>query len=104
MSMFRKISFTSQAKEIGKQLEQIVGRNLTVHELWQIVKLCKLCRRSCRHNTAFNAAMSAAFPYAQFQQVQKFNKVTNKTYEGLKITVAGETVGDSNDDASEDEE
>jgi len=78
------------------------GRDLNARELWVITRFAKRVRKFARNNSAFNNLANRAFPYATFRQVQKqgVDKYTGqpRSYEGLQITVKGETAGDSDDE------
>lgn len=100
--MYVKQHYTTTAAEIGAELIGGMG-TLTARQLWLIVRLCKLARRSCRHNTAFNAAMSAAFPYARFRQVTKTN-AAGRSYPGLQITITDANGIDTAEDENETDE
>jgi len=92
--------YTQQAREAGEELKNALGGlELNERALWAIAKLAKVARRSCRHNTAFNSAMSAAFPHASFSQTTKEFK--GRTYQGLKITVGNQSY-DGGDEGEED--
>lgn len=101
--MYKK-SYTEEARELGAKLEQLFGRKLNENEIWTMVKFCKVIRRSCRHNTAFNGAFSAAFPYASFRQVSKTimnGPRKGQTYMGLQVTVNGVAPTDDNEEEDE---
>lgn len=87
-------SYTQQAKEHGKEIQKILGRELTIDELWAFVKLFKVVRRSCRSNIPFNNAMEAAFPYSRFSQTGREYKPGKR---GLVISIREETRTDDSD-------
>lgn len=63
---------------------------LTDRQIWTIVKLCKMSRRYCRSNAAFNNAMNVVFEgIAEFKEVQKINPKDGTSYPGLSIRVKG---------------
>lgn len=69
---------------------------LSVQQLWWLVKFAKHVRGRCRSNTAFNNYMNRNFPHAKFENVLK--EYQGRTYQGLKITVNGETMeGEDNE-------
>jgi len=66
------------------------GSELTLKQLWLIVKLSKYVRLRARNNTAFNNLFNAIFsPYAKFKPVEKtrINRYSGmkETYPGLSI-------------------
>jgi len=70
--------------------------NLTLEQLWWLSKFAKHVRGRCRNNSAFNNYMNRNFPNAQFSNVTK--EYNGRTYQGLKITVNGETMeGEDNE-------
>lgn len=76
-------------KEFGK---------LTTAQLWVIIRFAKQVRMRCRSNKAFNNFAELCFPYANFQQVTKTHPITHVSYEGLKITIDGQSTEDSPDE------
>lgn len=62
--------------------------DLNVDQIWTIVKLVKLARRSCRSNAALNPCLEIAFPGYRFSQYDtgKINTRTHRPIMGLKIT------------------
>lgn len=69
---------------------------LTVEQIWWLVKFSKHVRGRCRSNAAFNNYMNRNFSHARFETVTK--EYNGKVYQGLKITVNGETMeGEDND-------
>lgn len=81
-----------------KQMFSEAFGELNAKQLWTITKFAKRVRKFARNNSAFNNLANRSFPYASFRQVQKtrLNRITKapETYEGLSITVKGETAGD----------
>ena len=89
-------------QNIKESLEAAFGKELTVQQLWALVKLSKRVRKFCRSNAAFNNAFSRIFPNAQFRQVTKTfppgHFKAGQTYLGLQITVNGQTVDETESD------
>ena len=78
---------------------------LSVDQIWTITKLCKLIRRSCRSNAAFNPCMELVFPGFKFQQYDTGNRNsrTGKMIQGLKITPpTGQAVTQTSDDGEDE--
>ena len=70
---------------------------LTARQVWWLVKFSKHVRGRCRSNAAFNNYMNRNFPHAKFENVLK-TTIDGSTYQGLKITVNGETMeGEDNE-------
>lgn len=83
--------------EDSREVAEVLGQ-LTVRQLWVLVKICKTVRLRCRNNKAFNNYFGRIFPYASFDEVTKF-KEDGSSYPGLQITVGGDTIsGDENDE------
>ena len=79
--------------------------DLSVDQIWAIVKLVKLVRRSCRSNVALNPCLGLVFPGFSFSQYEtgKHNTRTGKPIQGLKITPpvgqpVTQTEGDEDDE------
>lgn len=88
------------APQLAEEFKAKFGE-LSVEQIWAIVKLVKLARRSCRSNAALNPAMSLVFPGFKFQQygTGKKNNRTGKEIMGLRITPpSGSSVDDSDPD------
>ena len=82
--------------EASSDFESMFG-HLNIEQLWILVKFAKHIRMRARNNTAFNNYVSAVFPYARFDTVDKIRKDGSK-YPGLKIII-----GDSVMEESENE-
>lgn len=68
--------------------------DLTLKQLWWLVKFAKHIRGRCRSNTALNNYLNRNFS-AQFREVSKtFN---GRTFMGLQIIKDGESLEDKND-------
>ncbi len=65
--------------------------NLTLEQLWWLVKFAKHVRGRCRSNAAFNNYMNRNFAPAQFKEVPK--EYNGKHYMGLQIKV-GENISE----------
>lgn len=65
------------------------AENLTIDQLWAIVRIAKHVRKFARNNSAFNNLFNRLFPNAQFRTVAK--EWNGKIYDGLQITLKGET-------------
>ena len=76
--------------EDSKEVAEVLGQ-LTVRQLWVLVKIAKTVRLRCRSNKAFNNYMNRIFPYASFDEVTK-TKADGTSYPGLQITVGGESI------------
>lgn len=88
-------------QDFKKLMEEAFGPNLTLAQLWALVKFAKNARLRCRNNTAFNNMMGRAFPYATFRTVTKSRPSrtmpgTMEQYPGLEISIQG--VKDSRDE------
>lgn len=59
--------------------------NLTIEQVWTIVKLSKYVRLRARNNSAFNNLFNNLFPEFQFREETKYHPVTKLPYKGLKI-------------------
>src|ERR1051325_5290925 len=73
---------------------QLTIDKLSVQQLWWLTKFAKHVRGRCRNNSAFNNYMNRNFPNAQFSEIPKQytdDRGFIKHYQGLKITVNGET-------------
>lgn len=82
--------------DLKKEMEEAFGQELTLRQLWALVKFAKHVRLRARNNAAFNNFANAMFPYASFRQVTKqrpsrYNPGVMESYPGLSITVKGET-------------
>lgn len=88
--------YTEEAREIGAEIKEHFGE-MSARQIWLIVRLAKLARRSCRHNTAFNSAFAAAFPHATFRQVPKVS-ASGRPYQGLQVEVKEETVSNGGEE------
>jgi len=80
---------------LRKEIEESFGCELTVKQLWTLVKLSKHVRLRCRNNSAFNNYMNALFrPHATFNTVTKsrISRITGRpeTYPGLSIVINGQ--------------
>lgn len=71
--------------------------DLTLRQLWTIVKLVKRVRKFARNNAAFNNLMNRLFPDFEFREVKK----DNKWGKGLQIT--DKKSGDASDYEGEEE-
>lgn len=79
----------------GDDKKSLTLDNLSAKQLWWLVKFAKHIRGRCRSNAAFNNYMNRNFN-AQFQEVPK--EYNGRIYQGLKITVNGESIeGEDND-------
>ena len=88
------------AKEFKDKFETI-----NVDQIWAIVKLAKLIRRSCRSNAAMNPCMEIVFPGYRFAQYDtgKRNSRTGQPILGLKITPPAGEPTTQTEDEGEDE-
>ena len=86
--------------QVAKEFEDAFGQsmtNLTVRQMWWLVKLIKHCRQRCRNNAALNNYLNRNFEHLKFQQVTK-ERQDGSTYPGLQITDGQETfTGEEND-------
>lgn len=86
-------------KEVQEEFNAVFPiklEDLSAKQLWWLVKFSKHVRGRCRSNAAFNNYMNRNFPHAQFSTVSK--EYNGKIYQGLKITVNGETMeGEDNE-------
>lgn len=78
------------ADELKKQFEECFENNLTLRQMWFIVKVAKLARFRCRHNTAFNNAFNEIFGGRfTFREVTKTKPAPEgeigESYKGLDI-------------------
>jgi hypothetical protein len=65
-------------------------KDLTLEQLWWLVKFAKHVRGRCRNNAAFNNFMNRNFAPARFTEIDKTRidrDNRENTYNGLKITV-----------------
>jgi hypothetical protein len=74
--------------EFKEEFEKAFGKteNLTVAQLWVLVKFSKHVRGRCRNNAALNNYLARNFPHARFKQVPKEN-AQGEEYDGLEITL-----------------
>lgn len=86
-----------RVKELKESIEKAFHEPLNASQLWALVKLSKHVRLRARNNSAFNNLFNSLFPYARFRQIQK-TKANGEKYEGLSITVAGQTHEGESDD------
>lgn len=77
------VLYSDDTKKVSKS--QLLVENLTLEQLWWLVKFAKHVRGRCRSNPAFNNYMNRNFSPARFQEIPKEYK--GKHYMGLKITV-----------------
>ncbi len=78
---------------------------LSVEQIWSIVKLVKLARRSCRSNAALNPCLEIVFKGFRFSQYDtgKRNTRTGRPIQGLKITPPqGEPVTQTEDEGEDE--
>lgn len=99
--MYQKKHYTTQAKELGQEITAALKDEPNIDLMWSIVKFGKLIRRSCRSNTAFNSALSAAFPNAIFTQDGREYKPGKF---GLRIRMKNNREETRTDDTDDDEE
>lgn len=82
-------------KQFGACTSDDRNSQLSLQQLWLIVKLCKYVRLRARNNAAFNNLFNQVFPYANFSQVNKLrlDKTTGHevNYPGLEITLTDGT-------------
>lgn len=71
--------------------------DLTLRQVWTIVKLSKRIRQRARNNAAFNNLMNRLLPNFEFREVPK----DNKWGKGLQIT--DKKSGDNSDYEGEEE-
>lgn len=76
--------------ELKKQFEECFENNLTLRQMWFIVKLAKLVRLRCRNNAAFNNAFNDIFGGVfTFREIIKTKPAlegeVGETYKGLEI-------------------
>ena len=86
-----------RAVDAFEAMEAAFGKNLTALQLWALTRFSKNVRFRCRNNSAFNNMMGRVFPHATFRQVPKVS-AGGKHYEGLQITVNGQTVDETESD------
>lgn len=85
-----------EAKD-AEALHQVFGvTEFTAEQLWALTKFAKRVRLRARNNGAYNNLCNRMFPYARFRQVPKVNS-KGETYDGLSITVNGQTVSPDNE-------
>jgi len=95
--------YHSVAPQLAQEFKDKFG-DLSVEQIWVVVKLAKLVRRSCRSNAALNPCLGIVFPGFKFDQYNtgKINSRTKKPIMGLKITPPiGEAVGQTEEDGDE---
>lgn len=96
--------YHSIAPGLAQEFKDKFG-DLDVNQVWTIVKLAKLVRRSCRSNAALNPCLELVFPGFKFQQYDTGNRNsrTGKMIQGLKITPpTGQAVTQSSDDGEDE--
>lgn len=76
-------------------MESVTIEDLTLGQLWWLVKFAKHVRGRCRNNSAFNNYMNRNFSPAKFREVPK--EYQGRHYNGLQIEVDGKT--SDNDDS-----
>ena len=79
--------YHSVAPQLAQEFKEKFG-DLSVDQIWAIVKLVKLARRSCRSNVALNPCLELVFPGFKFSQYDtgNVNSRTHKPILGLTIT------------------
>lgn len=93
------------APQLANEFAAKFDKPLTVEQIWAIVKLAKLVRRSCRSNAALNPCLGIVFPGFKFQQYDtgKVNSRTHKPIMGLKITPPqGDGVAQTEDEGDDE--
>lgn len=92
------------APQLAVEFKEKFG-SLDVNQIWAIVKLAKLIRRSCRSNAAMNPCMEIVFPGFKFQQydTKNRNSRTGKPIMGLKITPPSGVPTTQTEDEGDDE-
>ena len=92
------------APQLAQEFKDKFG-DLDVNQIWAVIKLVKLARRSCRSNSALNPCLEIVFPGFKFQQYDtgKRNSRTNKPIMGLKTTPPNGTPVTNTEEDGEDE-
>jgi hypothetical protein len=82
-----------------KELASVLKPDLTIHDVWTLVKFGKHIRRSCRNNAALNPYLSRMFPGFRFEAIPKVAP-SGKAYMGLRIVdkTTGLVTEDDDDD------
>ena len=76
-----------EGEELSNEFESAFGYpmdELTVAQLWWIVKIGKHIRGRCRSNVALNNYMNRNFD-ARFIEIEKIDTRTEQKYKGLEI-------------------
>lgn len=74
--------------EVSQQFEEAFGKpisELTVIQMWWMVKFAKHVRGRCRSNTALNNYLRRNFKHLDFTEVEKINEKTGEKYDSLEI-------------------
>lgn len=60
--------------EVAKEFEEVFGRpitDITVRQMWWLVKFAKQVRSRCRSNAALNNFLARNFRHLKFSEVEK---------------------------------
>ena len=80
------IKFAS--KQVAEEWKEAFGfpiTDISERGMWVLVKLFKHARGRCRSNTAMNNWLRDAFTGHQFNEIDKVDERTGKSYKGLEI-------------------